>query len=166
MAYMTYSTSEFTKHADGTEEIKYSEKSFKLNSEENYYKTYSGKLDYLLSLPANLLKVAMCLASHAHYANEQLQIGITADVKQVLLTELDISPKTFKNSLTQLCDGKVIFRVARSVYQINPFLFGKGKWPQIAAMRLDEKFDIPSSCTFTQVCELQRNLRNKKPVKM
>lgn len=52
------------------------------------------------------------------------------------------------NALQKLLAGKIIYRVDRSMYRFNSYLFGKGDWQDISRLRLDINYDEIRGRTF------------------
>lgn len=72
------------------------------------------------------------------YAND-LQNGqvivLNSFVKKSICDKLNISDSTFTKNITKLCTNKLIARIGRGTYAVNPFIFGKGDWKSIQRIR-------------------------------
>lgn len=64
-------------------------------------------------------------------------LQITSFMKAKIIGRLGIAPSTFANCLAKLLDKQIILRIpnARQVFNLNPFLFGRGDWKDILEQR-------------------------------
>lgn len=64
-------------------------------------------------------------------------VQLTTFMKKKIIARLGIAPSTFANCLTKLLEKQIIFRIpdAKQVFNLNPFLFGRGDWKDILEQR-------------------------------
>lgn len=120
-------------------------------SEPPYIKTYLEDICYLNSIPHychNVLRVLMSLST-VNYADEGdnqeqgMIINITPYIRQLAMQKLGVkNSQSISNALTQLIQGGVLIRLGSGSYRLNPYLFGRGDWNDIAKLRLTVDYDF------------------------
>ena len=65
-------------------------------------------------------------------------VYINSSLKQDILDKSNSisSVKTITNALNLMVKKGILYRVSRAKYQLNPWLFGKGKWTDIHELRM------------------------------
>ena len=127
-------------------------------AEPSYIKLYLQDILYLSDMPKHHEKILFELLKRATYAGEKdgMQIALNASVKKRIATELGIQNiRSINNALSDLVKGKVLYRVDTGLYNLNPYLFGKGDWQDISRLRLEINYDEIKGRTFKTVCEYQ-----------
>ena len=124
-----------------------------IGTEDDYIKIYFQGLEYIRDMPSDCFALLCILMKYASYADERSHDGVNYSfiihvdkyVKQALASELGYKKiGSVSNLLTQLIDGKVLTRMTNSVYRLNPYLFGKGKFENIVDLRNKrDGFDVP-----------------------
>lgn len=56
-------------------------------------------------------------------------------LKDRICKKLHYADCTLRANMKKLCDGKIIRKVGKDTYQLNPFIFGKGDWNSIKNLR-------------------------------
>lgn len=72
------------------------------------------------------------------YANDSENgqvVVLNSYVKKSICDELNISDSTFTKNIKKLCTNKLIARIGRGTYVVNPYIFGKGDWKSIKRIR-------------------------------
>ena len=125
-----------------TGEIKQSieEKTTYHDQEPNYIKLYLQDISHILKLPKNTDKILLAFLRYMTYNNE---ITTSGRMKREICQQLDIKVNTLEHHITELVQKNVFTRIDRGVYGVNPFIFGRGSWREIAQIR--KKFTISFS---------------------
>lgn len=142
--------SKTTGYDSETGEITESEETHTMNisSEPNFIKLYLDDILYLSDLPKGLNSVLYNLLKRMGYGN---QIIVNISVKRQIATELNLAVATINNTITKLVKGDILIREDVGMYTVNPHLFGKGQWKDIARLRLNVTYDINGKTFGTQV---------------
>jgi len=128
------------KMTDENGEIIHSEEEKTINwgAEPNYIKLYLDDVLYLSDLPKGLNSILYAFLKRMSYGN---QLVINAALKRQVAKEVDLSVSSINNAITNFVKGDLFERVDTGLYQVNPHLFGKGEWKDIAKIRLNVTFD-------------------------
>ena len=119
--------------------------------EPSYIKLYLQDIMYLSDMPKQYVAVTEALLKRVSYAGDAdgLCITLVPHIKQRICEDLGwANTRSLDNALMKLVEGKILYRVARSVYQFNPYLFGKGDWQDISRLRLNIQYDDIKGRTF------------------
>ena len=73
------------------------------------------------------------------------------------------SMRRLEQAITTWVKNRVLIRVARGIYQVNPFIFGRGDWRDIANLRRLSEGSLPLH-VITRTATM-RNLIRKIPLK-
>ena len=141
------------------------EASYIIDDGPNYIRLYLDEvLSTLYDLPASCSTVLFGLLKKVSYANgndleESMTVYINSSLKKDILEKSDLisSTKTITNALHLLTQRGVIRHISRGKYQINPYLFGKGKWTDINELRMTHVWNC-----FGHTVEI--NVQRKKKV--
>lgn len=111
--------------------------------EPPYVKMYLDTILYLKDLPKGYNSILLALLKHMTYADSEdgQCIFINSSMKKRIASSLEISISRIDNVLSELHRGEVLTRIDRGMYRVNPHLFGKGDWQDIARLRLEIIFD-------------------------
>lgn len=77
-----------------------------------------------------------------------LRVLLPKGVKDEIVQEIGTTMPALNNALTKLCKGDILRRVSTGVYVLNPFLFGRGEWRAINAVRMTWDYDAIHGRTF------------------
>jgi DNA-binding GntR family transcriptional regulator len=71
---------------------------------------------------------------------------LNSTAKKRIAETTGMNPRTLDNRLQELAKSGILDRVAVGTYVLNPYLFGKGDWKSISALRnqnihLERKYD-------------------------
>jgi len=121
-----------------TEEKKYF---IKAEGEEDFIKLYIKHIGLIAELPGFSSPILFELLKFMTYSEEGQMIFINPFVKEKICKKLKTKDGTIKNSLTELCKKRILFRVRRGIYQVNPHIFGKGTWNNIKKLRMVVDYD-------------------------
>ena len=115
-----------------------------IGNEPPYVKLYLKDMMYLCDLPPRQYQVMLYLLKRATYANDgNMQILIPSGLKKMMMEDLGIkSRQSIDNIISKLNKANIIYRVATSVYRLNPYLFGRGEWKDISSIRMTVTYDL------------------------
>lgn len=104
-----------------------------------YIKIYSKGLECIGNLPGRCDVLTISLLYHASDASDSdggMCVALAPIVKRRICKEIGWKRISSVNTaLTKLVANNVLRRLGTSFYQINPYMFGKGKWEDIARLR-------------------------------
>lgn len=131
-------------------------KTLSWGAEPSYIKLYLQDVLYLSDMPKHHEKILFELLKRACYAGEKegMEICLNASLKKRIAKDLGIQNiRSINNALSDLVKGNILFRVDTGLYTLNPYLFGKGDWQDIARLRLEINYDDIKGRTFKAVCD-------------
>ena len=108
-------------------------------SESPYVKLYIQDIAYLNNLPSGTDKIIYALLPYVNYNQE---IYVNSHNKKIIAEELGVSVGHVNNRISKLSQLEVLVRIDRGVYELNTYLFGKGKWKDILEHRNDLKIQV------------------------
>ncbi|MCR8747279.1 replication/maintenance protein RepL [Romboutsia lituseburensis] len=114
---------------------------YSFQNEPPYVKMYLDTILYLKDLPKGHNPILMAILKRLPWANQDQDIALNAGIKRKIATEVGCSVSKVNNAITDLVKGDVLFRTEVGVYKVNPHLFGRGEWNDIAKLRLEVTFD-------------------------
>jgi hypothetical protein len=126
---------------NGQVKTKTSNKLTTWESEPSYVKLYLDTVLYLKDLQKGYNPVLMAILKRLPWANQSQDIAINSGVKRIMAKELNCSVSRIDHAITDFVKGELLYRVETGVYQVNPHIFGKGDWADIAKLRLEITFD-------------------------
>jgi len=115
-------------------------KVLRLEAEPSYVKLYLDHLSHFKGLQVSLNPILIEILKHTTYADddtaEQGQIFVSAKlIKETIAKRCGVSLARVNQALTQFVKADILSRLAPGVYQVNPYLFGKGEWKDIKQIR-------------------------------
>lgn len=138
---------------------------YSFGEEPSFIKLYLNDLLYLADLPTRHTKILYELLKRSSYATptEGMTVTVNSSIKKRIAEAVGIkSVGSIDNAITELVQGKILFRIDRGLYSFNPYLFGKGDWQNISRMRLTIDYDVIKGKTFSAVCAFEKQ-KNKTP---
>ena len=101
----------------------------------------------------------------ASYAQDGQIVHLGAYDKEQICKATHKSMRRLEQAITTWVKNRVLIRVARGIYQVNPFIFGRGDWRDIANLRatFSPKALLPLH-VITRTATM-RNLIRKIPLK-
>lgn len=126
-------------------------------TEPDYVKLYLKDILYLRDMPTRHTALLHELLKRSSYANEtdSMELCINQALKKRIKDNLGYKNlSSINNAITDLVKGKVLIRIDNGLYTFNPYLFGKGKWSNIARLRLTVTYDLEGK-SFKTECELK-----------
>ncbi|EGI2115158.1 hypothetical protein FH832_003229 [Listeria monocytogenes] len=148
MAKITMSNTRTITDEDGS--IRYQEEDLTVNwgKEPNYIKLYLDTVLYLKDLPKGLNTILYALLKRMSYGN---QLVLNAALKRQIAEEIDLSVSSINNAITKFVKGELLERIDTGLYRVNPHLFGKGEWKDIAKIRLEVAFDSEGKTIMSEI---------------
>lgn len=128
--------------------------------EPNFIKLYIDDILYLQDMPQQYAKLTWALLQRISYAGDQdgMCVVLVSRIKKAICEELGWKRiQTFDNALRKLVDGKILYRIDRSIYRFNPYLFGKGDWQDISRLRLEVNYDEFKGKTFETIIKYKEH---------
>lgn len=119
----------------------------KKGTEPNYVKLYINTLLAFRDLPKTLNPVLTEFLSYMSYANTENKEGgqlifVNAYMKEEISKKLKgMKINTIDKALSNLVKTGLFKRVGTGTYQVNPYMFGKGEWKDISAIRATFDFN-------------------------
>ena len=83
------------------------------------------------------------------YASDDQIVILNAYTKERICKATKKSQIRLEKAITTWVDNRVLIRVGRGVYRLNPFIFGKGEWRDIENLRA--KFDYKNGTVTTEI---------------
>lgn len=115
-------------------QIKSTEKVYRFKSEEpNYIKIYLRDISYFYEIPKGSTDLIYELFNYVNYNTHEIIINI--DIKKRIRKLLDTTVATLDNNLSKLIKKGILDKTGTGVYNLNPYLFGKGDWKSIKELR-------------------------------
>lgn len=75
-----------------------------------------------------------------NYADEDQTVTLTSYQKKKICEKTGKSLRRLEQAITIWVKNKILIRVSRGTYQINPWIFGKGEWRDISKLRANFDF--------------------------
>lgn len=140
------------------------------SKEPAYVKLYFDCLGVYIKndgLTSSLNDMLVEILKRSTYAEEGQMVYLNSFTKEQVCKATGKGMERMKQAIRIWVDNKILLRVARGVYQVNPFIFGKGEWRNIANLRAT--FDFSSGAVnvereYEQEPELKTKKRTKKIV--
>lgn len=160
MAKVTNTISRTVVNEDGQITYQEEEKVISWGTEPNYIKVYLDTILYLKDLPKGLNSILYAFLKRMSYGN---QLVVNAALKRQIAKELELSLSSINNAISKFVKGELLIREDTGLYKINPHLFGKGDWKDIAKIRLEVVFDSKGK---TIMSEIERKEAKEKKQKV
>lgn len=136
MAIMTTNSQKVVKDTDGkvlSVETRTDTQTIKKNEENEYVKIYTDKILDLIDdeLPNKQFKFIILLTKYVGYADVNdlhggMIIKLDTRTKKEIQEKLEIQESYFYKTIKELEKRKLIKKIDKGYYQLNPFFFGKG----------------------------------------
>lgn len=150
---------EDTEYDSQTGEVTRRKTTFEFSKEPAYVKLYFDCLGVYIKnegLTSSLNDMLVEVLRRSTYAEEGQMVYLNAFVKDQICKATGKSMERLKQAIRIWIKNKILVRVARGVYQVNPYIFGKGEWRNIANLRAT--FDFSGG-----KIEVEREYENNKP---
>lgn len=103
--------------------------------EPPYVKVYLSSLVSLRTLPLYCWPVLLWLLQKAPYAAQDPYFEIGKPTRAYIAEETGVKVSSVNHAVADLVKQGVILRMRRGLYQLNPQIFGRGEWKEIAKLR-------------------------------
>lgn len=129
---------EDTEYDGETGQITSRKTTFEFNKEPAYVKLYFDCLGVYIKnegLTSSLNDMLVEVLKRSTYAEEGQMVYLNTFTKEQVCKATGKSMERMKQAIRIWVKNKILVRVARGVYQVNPYIFGKGEWRNIANLR-------------------------------
>lgn len=106
----------------------------KVEQEPDFIKLYIKDICKLNDIPTAGNNILNELLKYMNYDNKVL---LPSGIKKDITRDLKLGKSTLDNTLNNLVKKDIIKRIGIGVYIFNPFIFGRGKWEGIKAIRME-----------------------------
>lgn len=124
---------------------------FTVDREPDYVKLYLKDVLYLKDMSQNLSNFLMSLVKRVTYASEEWGncVVLNASIREVVREECGYkNMQSVYNNTRKLIAGEILEEVAKDIYRLNPFLFGRGDWRSIEKIRTEVSYSKIDGRTF------------------
>lgn len=155
---------------DGVRIGKTVHRSYTIGSEPDYVKIYTTGLLYMRDMPSDCMRFLIYLLPYVRYAEPcnsymfaySLTVTMDTYLRKELAEKMGCKVASLNNLLTELVDGHILDRAAKSVYRVNPHFFGKGNVKDIAEIRACYRPPAPDATFMSVYMETKRKKKLKK----
>jgi hypothetical protein len=126
-------------------------RTFSWGNEPPYIKLYLQDILFLSDLPRGHENILYALLKRTCYATDSkgMQLSISIGIKKIIAKELGLqNVRSINNVLSDLVRGKLLMRIEKGLYDLNPYLFAKGDWQNISRLRLQIDYSKIKGRTF------------------
>lgn len=112
--------------------------------EPNFVKLYLDHVLVQARTKVDLSPLLMEILKLANYADDErggMYIVLNKYAKQLIGSRIDMSLQMIDKNIKQFVSSKVLMRIARGTYLLNPYYFGKGHWTDIKKIRATIDFN-------------------------
>lgn len=106
-------------------------------TEPSYIKLYLDDMKNLNGLSGFEYDILLELIKLSSYENI---FNTSKYYREIICKNLNVKDQTVKNAISCLRKKSIIFTVSSGVARLNPYLFGKGTWKDIKALRLTVEY--------------------------
>lgn len=155
MAYIRQSVEQSVTDEHGTIKTKRVNRVISHGEEPPYVKLYLKDLMYMSDMPKGYSALVYALLKRVSYAGDEdgMCVTLVPRTKKAICQELGWEKtSSLDNALQRLLKGRILFRVDRGIYRMNPYLFGKGEWQDVDRIRLEVSYSLEGK-TFAAVCD-------------
>ena len=96
-----------------------------------------------------------------NYADEEQTVTLVAYQKEKICKKTGKSMARLEQAITTWVKNKILIRIARGTYRINPWIFGKGEWRDISNLRAN--FDFKNGQVTVEREYKQEKVKEKTP---
>lgn len=144
-----------------------SKRRYTIEQDDSYIKLYLNEVFRLDGLPASCSEVLFRILGYVTFANDEngkMTVFMNSSLKEDMLENMRKHPdstvksiSTIDNAITILSKKKILYRLSRAKYQLNPYIFGKGDWKDISELRLTQIWRPYEKEVITQIYKYNRN---------
>jgi len=107
-------------------------------TEPSFVKMYIDDVGKLMDLRPACSNVLHLLVKSMSYYNI---VTMLKPVKEMMCEELGMTMGSLNNEVDRLYKKGILIRKARSVYLVDPEMFGKGRWENVKKIRMIVEYD-------------------------
>ena len=147
-----------------TGEVLKTQHTYTIPKEPDYVKLYLDTLGTFTNnegLDKSLNDLLLETLKRMTYATEEQVVIMNSYIKKAIAEECGKSVKRLEQALTIWVKEKIMIRVGRGVYKVNPYIFGKGDWREIYNIRAT--FDFANG-TVDTIKEYKRTKKSLEKV--
>lgn len=118
--------------------------SFIEREEPDFIKLYLDHVLVQANTKIDLSPLLMEILKMANYADDRrggMYVILNKYAKQLISKATEFSMQMIDRNVSQLVSSKILIRIARGTYMINPYYFGKGHWTDIKKIRATIDFN-------------------------
>ena len=121
-----------------------------IDNEEDYIKVYRylNTVFAFKGIERKLIPTLMEICNYMTFADKGQEVQLTLYTKEKISDAIGIGIPEVNKHITALKKADILRPIARGVYQVNPFIVGRGKWTDIKELRA--QFDYNSGLMTTQ----------------
>jgi len=105
--------------------------------EPNFVKQYHADVVAMFGLPKICRNVLDLIVASMDYDN---RVALFAPMKRDMANVLNVKTQSIEKAILKLNKAKVMSRIDRGMYRVNPYLYGKGEWKDIYKLRLTTNY--------------------------
>ena len=105
-----------------------------ISTEPEFLKMYFDDLSYFLNLKINHRVFLSILKNCLTYKNI---LTLNYGTKKIISADVGVSINTINKLIDKCTKYKLIIRLERGVYLVNPLFFGRGTWKDLQEIRLN-----------------------------
>ena len=123
--------------------------------EPDYVKLYVRDISCIMGLSPSNNDVLYSMLCRMDYENK---IVLNSYIRKQMCEKMGIKENTLSHVLNRLIEKKILKKIANNTFEVNPWLFGRGKWEDIYKLRLVCCYDIEHGRTI-KTERISNNLR-------
>lgn len=120
------------------QEISTTSNRYNIETEPDYVKLYIKDLSRIIGLSNTDNNVVLNLLRNMNYDNI---IALNAYTRTQMCEQMKIKPNTLSHILCKLIEKNILKKLGANTYEMNPYLYGKGKWENIRQLRMTFTYD-------------------------
>lgn len=135
---------ELTTYEDGEEHSRQEIRTETIHAcrEEPFVKMYARReLPYSM-ICVTSIRLFELLTGMMGYASQGQRVHVNKETKATLMAKLGVSLAMLNKCLSELLRAKLIIRVTRGTYAVNPWYASCGTWSEISTLRQTGGFDV------------------------
>lgn len=139
--------------------------SYSVSREPDYIKLYLRDVLYLKDMPQSLSRFLHSLLKRVTYASEQWGncVVLNPAIRQAIQEECEYkSLQSVYNNTKKLVEGEILELLAKDVYRLNPYLFGRGEWKDIKKIRAEVNYSKIDGRSFEMNFEHSKTESDKR----
>ncbi len=106
--------------------------------EPEFVKLYIEDIKRIFDLNQSESRILNCLLKYMSYNNV---VVLLKPIKDMICRDLNMPINTLNKAIDNLYKLNILIRMHKSVYLVDPNLFGKGRWEDIHSIRLSITYD-------------------------